>query len=765
MKKVLVLLLMLLAAPAWATTYYLDKTNPAASNSNAGTNQALPWLTLAKACSTLVAGDTVVLLAGSYDEACTPTNSGTAGNVITYLGTVTGGTSWSDGGTYLATVKRFNLSSRNYTVIQKIKFSMDGFSSDTSRTINVASGACHNEILDNYFYNTTANEGVIGSGGTTAACFIGVRRNKIENNGAPGDRQEGINLYADDSIIEGNDMSGLSDFTRPLGWRNVVRNNVFHDSPESDTMGAHVDGIQGFCNGTTANHGNSYSLYEGNQYKDNPGFNAHFYLSNTNTLCGTVEVIVRENAVSDAAVVAQVDTNSQGASSNQYVYNNSGLRIGNATASYVSGTTGALASQHLNNVFQDLDINNNWAVLKLKVADATSGDDYNQVYNTTTPPVWGTPFSAEPHKLSNVNPLFVNTTLGAVDLHLQAGSPSLQSGGSLTTVATADTGSGTTLVLDDAGFFQPGWAGVLADEIAIGTRTNTAQIASINYATNTVTLVSGISRNDGDEVWLFRNSSGTQVLFGSAGPDRGAYQTNPTPSGPPTPGNSGVITTASPTTTSLTLNWTKATDSTDPQSSLEYEVCQSTANNITSVAQCEAATIIRSFIADINTFGVTGLSPITRYYWNVVVKDTDGNKAAYVPVTAVTPCGATKLVFTSQPQDAALGASLGTVVVEVQNASSTRCTDSSAAVTLSKDGGATWGTLTSATTLTKTASSGDATWTADLSVIDTAGAGSIVASSSGLTSATSNSITISAVPPPPVPGIGGFPGRGRKKGR
>lgn len=212
--------------------------------------------------------------------------------------------------------------------------------------------------------------------------------------------------------------------------------------------------------------------------------------------------------------------------------------------------------------------------------------------------------------------------------------------------------------------------------------------------------------------------------------------------GAPVPGNSGTITTSSIATTTLTLNWTKATDSQDPQSSLQYKVCQSTSNNVTSVAQCEAATIIRTFIADINTFAVTSLSPVTSYYWNVVVMDTDSNKVAYVPVNATTTCGPTKLVFTDQPSNAVVGATLGTVSVSVENSANTVCTDSTAPITLSKNSGATWGTLITGSSLTKSAVAGIATWT-DLSITTTAGAGSIDAASFGLTGATSNSVTIS----------------------
>ncbi len=105
-------------------------------------------------------------------------------------------------------------------------------------------------------------------------------------------------------------------------------------------------------------------------------------------------------------------------------------------------------------------------------------------------------------------------------------------------------------------------------------------------------------------------------------------------------------------------------------------------------------------------------------------------------------CTPSKLVFTAQPSNATTGASLGTVMVAVQDSGSSTCTSNTSNITLSKHSGATWGTISSSSSLTKAAVAGVATWT-DLS-IDTAGAGTIDAADGALTGATSSSITISA---------------------
>ena len=73
------------------------------------------------------------------------------------------------------------------------------------------------------------------------------------------------------------------------------------------------------------------------------------------------------------------------------------------------------------------------------------------------------------------------------------------------------------------GYFSDGFGIVDADHIAIGEVGTTVQISSINYSTNTITLAGGILRSENDPVWLYKDSDGTVVLYGSA-PDMGAEE-------------------------------------------------------------------------------------------------------------------------------------------------------------------------------------------------------------------------------------------------
>lgn len=98
---------------------------------------------------------------------------------------------------------------------------------------------------------------------------------------------------------------------------------------------------------------------------------------------------------------------------------------------------------------------------------------------------------------------------------------------------------------------------------------------------------------------------------------------------PPTV-TTATITTSSITSTGLTLSWTKATDTVSAQTALKYLVYRSGTNNIDTVANIESNGVpVGSYITDIDTLNITGLTPSTAYYFNVVVKDENGNKTAY----------------------------------------------------------------------------------------------------------------------------------------
>ncbi|MCP4137314.1 MAG: LamG domain-containing protein [bacterium] len=104
----------------------------------------------------------------------------------------------------------------------------------------------------------------------------------------------------------------------------------------------------------------------------------------------------------------------------------------------------------------------------------------------------------------------------------------------------------------------------------------------------------------------------------------------------PTPGNSGTITVSNLTATSLTITWGAATDGTTAEADLQYLAYYSSSDSMSTVAEIEAnGTAIGSYAAATYTKDVTTMAG----YFNVIVKDADGEKAAYSMFTEYSRSG------------------------------------------------------------------------------------------------------------------------------
>ncbi len=99
----------------------------------------------------------------------------------------------------------------------------------------------------------------------------------------------------------------------------------------------------------------------------------------------------------------------------------------------------------------------------------------------------------------------------------------------------------------------------------------------------------------------------------------------------------GTIAASGATMTSIDLAWSAATDDFDAAGDLLYRVYHSTSNDLDSVANIEAnGTAFGATAAGLTGTTVTGLSSGTTYFFNVIVEDSDGNKASYTTVSEET---------------------------------------------------------------------------------------------------------------------------------
>ncbi|KAA0003386.1 MAG: hypothetical protein FE048_01635 [Thermoplasmata archaeon] len=136
--------------------YYVDQNHPLASDSNPGTED-LPWLTVQKAADTMVAGDTVYIKEGIYNERVIPKNSGSPGNYIAYIAypgdtvTINGENISlpSDWGGL------FDISDKSYIKVSGLRITNAG-PNDNNAGILVDNSS-HIIIERNYIYNTVSS--------------------------------------------------------------------------------------------------------------------------------------------------------------------------------------------------------------------------------------------------------------------------------------------------------------------------------------------------------------------------------------------------------------------------------------------------------------------------------------------------------------------------------------------------------------------------------------------------------------------------------
>jgi hypothetical protein len=125
------------------------------------------------------------------------------------------------------------------------------------------------------------------------------------------------------------------------------------------------------------------------------------------------------------------------------------------------------------------------------------------------------------------------------------------------------------------------------------------------------------------------------VIFSCSSNEFSILLDNENPNNPsPIPGGGGIITdNVAGQSGKIVLSWVAATDDTAP---LQYIICLSlTEDDVTTYSKAVASTSIISTGNDIVTFTTAALTAGTTYYFNVFVKDTNGNIAAYIHGSAI----------------------------------------------------------------------------------------------------------------------------------
>ena len=511
---------------AQAIDYYVSTTG------SGSTCSVVSPCALSYANTNAAAGDTVYLLAGTYnnDGYINPTNSGRSGNLITYEGY--GGTVKITGQAYAVFlgddnyIKVKGITGDNCTQLLRIQNSkynqIEGctFNRNSTNEWNhslIYKGSQYNWIHDNIF-----SRGGICSGGSDEGSVLDIGDEYNAND------TTAYNLIEDNVFFYGgHHVVGL------MSQYNTFRNNYLHNEAWTNGKGNRTLYLNGHNTNAKKN------LIEGNRF----GYAAP-PCDDTNVggvLISTSNNIIRFNDFYHHDVYGlyfQVYAGYSNANYN-HVFNNTFFNNCNSTVwPYLCNGGFEDSAIAFNDWESSQEVKYNIFKNNLYFKHHTPYTDTDQA--KISDQIFANEFNAD----VSGNPLFVNASTTypsdkndstVPDLSILNNSPAKDAGGALTNVSASDTGSGTSLVVADAGYFQDGTWGppgrIDADWIAVRTVDNTVHISSISG--NTITLVNSISRSDGDSVWLYKDSDGRIVIYGSA-PDAGAHEfLQDTAPGPP----------------------------------------------------------------------------------------------------------------------------------------------------------------------------------------------------------------------------------------
>ena len=225
------------------TTYIVDQAAPGASDTNLGTEEQ-PFKTVQRAADAARPGDTVYVMAGTYDERIQVKSGGTEGNPVAFVARPRRS----------VTVRGFDLE------VSYIR--VEGFEITADRPATaVQLRASHCRILDNYIHHMMAAvRGTVGkpSADGNTRDYSAVTHNRIAYNKI-NHCQYGFILGGEDWLVENNEVSRLfmyspgrqhddCDYSRFFGTGCIQRYNYYHGSTRQEIKTAHVDCLQTFTN-------------------------------------------------------------------------------------------------------------------------------------------------------------------------------------------------------------------------------------------------------------------------------------------------------------------------------------------------------------------------------------------------------------------------------------------------------------------------------------------------------------------------------------
>ncbi|MDB5855703.1 MAG: uncharacterized protein JWR22_3744 [Herminiimonas sp.] len=371
-------------------TYYVSTSG---NDASAG-SQSAPWRTIQKAANTLVAGDTAVLLDGTYEEGSINfTHSGTAAKPITFRAqnkwqAILGSTSGCNPG--------FSISA-SYITVKDIRFSTSARNVECGiyTSTNVAIRAW-NSVDASPSNPTTGNVGFVADG--------------IKVDGGPA-RSEGVKSNQDFTIIQNSESGNALEIFNSKN--SIIRNNVVTGQDIAGVSILAKGGVRSaqiYNNVVHNTFKGGYAIYMGGYSCDTCFFDQSAKIEAYNSVAYN-NVVINESGGSMYGLIFA-------GASNSAFFNN--VVIGGGVAMLPGGHNAGFQAPTKNPTLQ-----NN--ILVCKGAAALTGTYTGALtvnFNNFTG-CSGTPSQAQP---VTGDPMFVNQ---ASDWHLKPGSPAMNKGAAI----------------------------------------------------------------------------------------------------------------------------------------------------------------------------------------------------------------------------------------------------------------------------------------------------------------------------------------------
>ncbi|MFN8360554.1 MAG: right-handed parallel beta-helix repeat-containing protein [Candidatus Kapaibacterium sp.] len=533
---------------ASATVYFVDskltstcKNSYSIAQRSCTGSDGTAYSTLAEAAASAVAGDTVFIREGTYNQQLAPKNSGTENAPITFknyqqevvllTGVALNPAIWID--------------RKHYIII-------DGLTvANVTHWMSVL-GATHITLQNCTFKNATDPAG----SSKTGIFFQNSNYNSIIHNTIDSSSQDNLAfINSDYNLVQLNTITRAAHtlWTIKCSRHNVIKYNVFHNQLQK--IGEIYDCDEVGYGSTdfpkmSAKNDTQYNLIEGNvfAYTATPIDRSPY----AGIQLAAQHTIVRRNIffncigppidLTNYAAEAEFTTGNR-IYHNTFYHNHFG-------GMSLAGVTGYAFSDNVivNNIFYKnnfIKYDSRWAwysELDTKPVQLITGRtdgfrfEKNALFNSTPNEryliTYGSRTSTTnpaPQPISafesgfpsvfignlQVEPYFVDTT--KINMRLMSKSELIDKGAFIAKAVNSGSNA-TTLIVDDAGFFSDGFGLTNGDTIQFENQQTTAIVQAINYTTNTLTLTTPLS---------WQNGQGLSLKYSGKAPEMGVYEYEP----------------------------------------------------------------------------------------------------------------------------------------------------------------------------------------------------------------------------------------------